>query len=122
MNAQNAPWIWTEMRTSITEGIEKLVAHGSPRQMRDHLVERGIAGLRGSAEQCIVAEYLVQNGYAVRGKVHVDIAGTTASVIDTTGDPGKHIIRSTGLIRHPDTVAELIRGFDSGDYPELVRQ
>lgn len=113
---------WPDMHTAITEGIEKLAAHGSPQQMRDYLVENGITGLAKAPDQCVVAEYLIQSGYVGRGEIHVSRTASSACCVEPNCEPSKTTVRTTGAIFHPDAITELIIGFDNGDYPELVRQ
>lgn len=111
---------WPEERRNLQVGIEKLAAHGTADQMRDHLVEQKLLGRVGQPQSCIVAEYLVSNGFADRARVCV--TKVLSSVADRTENAEGFLYRQRiGPVEHPPEVQTLISRFDAGDYPELVR-
>lgn len=98
----------------IREGLEKLASHGSAQQIREHLHQRGITGLVGQGDRCVVAQYLVQNGhadavYVTSGYASLFVAGNGVGVL--CGD----------LVDMPTPeLVSFIRQFDAGAYPELT--
>lgn len=111
---------WPDGQRDIETGIEKLAAYGSADQMRDHLVEQKIVGIRHNRQRCIVAEYLVLNGFVDREDIAVCETRTAGSHTEVDESARVVHLHNTGPIRHPAEMQALIRRFDAGQYPELV--
>lgn len=88
----------------ITDALDKLAAHGTPRQIADYLFDEGHVGFRRVANACPVARYV----RSVTGHC-VDVGssawcGTLATSLDSPVPPD---------------IGAFIVGFDHGAYPEL---
>lgn len=105
-----------DARELIEERLDKLAALGSSDQIRDFFVAEQLTGYQASGESCVVALYLQRELIAEQvswGYVGVAAGGVTVR-------PGGSDYSTK--IEVPPTVSRMIRRFDHGRYPELVRQ
>lgn len=98
----------------IREGLEKLASHGTAQQVREHLHQRGITGLVGRGDRCVVAQYLVQNGHADAVYVNSEYAS-----LFVAGSNGVGVLCGDPVKMPTPELTSFIRQFDAGAYPEL---
>jgi hypothetical protein len=91
-----------------TTALGKLEACGSSRQIHDYFVEQKIQGRRGRAYACPIAQF-VNDALGV-ADYQVTCADTLVVAIP---------LRAV-RVPTPPAVADFIRDFDGGSYPDLV--
>jgi hypothetical protein len=101
--------------TRILEGgVATLIEQGSPEGIRDYLVKTKVVGNRVIARDCVLARYftalLRENN--IKGAIVSVGSGVTATI-------GVLPYAVRVRVELPRVVCGLIRGFDSGRYPEL---
>lgn len=94
-------------RPTVAEVLDKLAAHGSARQVADHLAAEGITGFQCLSAVCPVSNWVHrQTGQRIMiGRATWDLDGIDGHIPDA-GDT-------------PDVVGAFIAAFDKGDFPEL---
>jgi hypothetical protein len=102
--------ITEETTTAITEQLDKLVALGSPEQIRDFFQAEQITGMRGRADRCPIQQYLARE---------VDTTVCRVKMRQTFVGAEPPTFGPWPAVHNPDLVAEFIRLFDKGYYPEL---
>lgn len=99
---------------SVTLGLEKLATHGGLLQIRDHLLDHGITGVRGNARSCVISRYLRAEGFVSSGEF--------LQVVPDLDDKDAGYVRVGAChVPLPRVLNQFARLFDHGGLPELAR-
>jgi len=97
---------------AVQEKLAKLATLDTADAIALELEAQGIKAMRTSPFSCAIAKYLKQDPEVQPvGLVGVSLGGVSLSSNDS---------RLTEIIQNPRVVADFIKAFDEGQYPELV--
>jgi hypothetical protein len=94
----------------IEVGLDKLAAMGSVGQVRDYLVELGVRGACCNPFKCVIAEYLIIEGY---------VAASACLAVCPSEDGGRVELEGCGQWPLPPVLNDLAMAFDCYQFPEL---
>jgi len=97
--------------TPVVTVLDKLAALGTADAIALHFQTTEITGMRGSATQCPVAQWL--DGEVDMPGIRLVVKGASVLVV------GEVHNRALGLVNMPEPVQEFVRKFDGGRYPKL---
>lgn len=108
------------MRPTVPELLQKLVTHGSVRQIADQLQQEGTTGVREDESACVIAAYV---------RAHADVKAVEVfpngpGYCDRSRVPSIKWLSSEGEYTSPlpDVLNELAMKFDNDEFPELERR
>lgn len=111
---------------AIEDGIKTLAKQGTAEQQAHYLAEQKITGRQGRSQDCVVAEFLKQlhpELAELDANMRIAVDSRTVGVITHFSDQfgGMTGWDYKELVKIDGEMTDLIRGFDRGKYPELVK-
>jgi hypothetical protein len=109
---------------NVRDGLEKLAAHGDHEHIRTYLAENNITGNEGCASACVIAEYLIAEGFVPAGGYVTVKPGEVRIVRNGLTEMYENGFVAVGgaftnVVPLPLMLAEFACKFDHGAFPEL---